>query len=59
LISCVHARTRRSTLRRQLIHLTADLTRHARGVRLGIPSHWPRTGLVEWLFDETHRPLLT
>lgn len=58
LTSRAHARARGSTLRRQIIHLAAIVTRHARGVRLGLPHRWPWAAWWMRLFTETHRPLL-
>ncbi len=56
LTSRAHARARGHTLRRQFIHIAAVVTRHARGVRLGLPRHWPWAGWWMRLFDETHSP---
>lgn len=56
LTSRAHARARGATLRRRFIHVAAQLVRHARGVRLDLPRHWPWAGWWMRLFDETHRP---
>jgi hypothetical protein len=45
-------------VRRQIIGVAAHVTRHAHGVRLGLPSRWPWAGWWLRLFEETHRPLL-
>lgn len=56
LTSRAHARARSHTLRRRFIHLAAVVVRHARGVRLDLPLHWPWAGWWMRLFDETHSP---
>lgn len=58
LTSRAHGKARGATLRRQIITVAANITHHARGLRLGLPRHWPWAGWWMRLFDETHRPLL-
>jgi hypothetical protein len=58
LTSRAHARARGHTLRRRFIHVAAQIARHARGVRLDLPRHWPWSGWWMRLFDETHSPPL-
>ncbi len=54
-----HARVRGATLRRQIITVAAVVTRHARGIRLELPRHWPWAGWWMRLFDEVHSTPLT
>ena len=56
LTSRAHARARGSTLRRRFIHVAAEVTCHARGVRLRLPRRWRWAGWWMRLFDERHRP---
>jgi Transposase DDE domain group 1 len=58
LTSRAHARARAQTLRRRFIHVAATVVRHARGVRLDLPTRWPWAGWWMRLFDETHSPPL-
>jgi hypothetical protein len=58
LTSRAHARARGQTLRRRFIHVAATVVRHARGVRLDLPTRWPWAGWWMRLFDETHSPPL-
>jgi len=58
LTSRAHARARGATLRRRFIHVAAQIVRHARGVCLQLPRHWPCSGWWMRLFDETHSPPL-
>jgi hypothetical protein len=59
LTSRAHGKARAATVRRQIIHIAAYVTRHAHRVRLGLPSRWPWAGWWLRLFEQTHRPLLT
>lgn len=58
LTSRVHARARGQTLRRRFIHVAARVARHARGIDLHLPRHWPWASWWMRLFDETHGPPL-
>lgn len=56
LASARHARATTSTIRRQLIHLAARITRTARTLTLRLPQHWPWTDTWLGLFHHTHAP---
>jgi hypothetical protein len=56
LVAGRHATARAATLRRHLVNVAGRITRHARGLTIHLPQHWPWRH--EWLrlFTAAHAP---
>jgi hypothetical protein len=51
-----YATARPATIRRHLINIAGRITRHARGVTIRLPEHWPWQHPWLRLFTATHAP---
>jgi hypothetical protein len=51
-----HALARPATIRRHLINVAGRIARHARGVTIHLPEHWPWQHQWLRLFNATHAP---
>jgi hypothetical protein len=51
-----HATARAATIRRQLINVAARIARHARGITLHLPEHWPWQHPWQQLATAVHAP---